>query len=312
MSYHQTIYNLLRGYGLSEAGALGMLGNWECESGCEPYRVQGDYQASRAISKAYVDAVESGRMSREQFAGDGKGFGEAQWTLPQRKKNLWDRWRLSSCRLDSVELQVEFAIWELGQDEWCMGEALLPYLKTVEAIWDATDRICRKYECPAVNNVQARYEAALRIRSEIDLSGQSTVGQVSDNGWSTEKLISRAEVLAVMDDLPSYGMTVTDDGVTVALVDAADAAAKLSNLKPKTGASWIPVTDSLPEVEVVDWVEQDRRESGPMLGCDREGGIHIAVYCQERGKSFWRAAGEGQAGDVVIDIVAWAPLPPAP
>ena len=35
MSYHQTIYNLLRGYGLSEAGALGMLGNWECESGCE-------------------------------------------------------------------------------------------------------------------------------------------------------------------------------------------------------------------------------------------------------------------------------------
>ena len=173
MSYHQTIYNLLRGYGLSEAGALGMLGNWECESGCEPYRVQGDYQASRSISKAYVNAVESGRMSREQFAGDGKGFGEAQWTLPQRKKNLWDRWRLSSCRLDSVELQVEFAIWELGQAEWCMGEALLPYLKTVEAIWDATDRICRKYECPAVNNVQARYEAALRIRSEIDLSGKA-------------------------------------------------------------------------------------------------------------------------------------------
>ena len=184
MSYHQIIYNLLRGYGLSEAGALGMLGNWECESGCEPYRVQGDYQASRSISKAYVDAVESGRMSREQFAGDGKGFGEAQWTLPQRKKNLWDRWRLSSCRLDSVELQVEFAIWELGQDEWCMGEALLPYLKTVEAIWDATDRICRKYECPAVNNVDARYQAALRIRSELDLSGAAVV---SDNATTEEK-----------------------------------------------------------------------------------------------------------------------------
>ena len=152
-------------------------------------------------------------------------------------------------------------------------------------------------------------ELAIRLRELKKL--RSTVGQVSDNGWSTEKLISRNEVLAVVDDLPSYGMTVTDDGVTVALVDAADAAAKLSNLKPKTGASWIPVTDSLPEVEVVDWVEQDRRESGPLLGCDREGGIHIAVYCQERGKSFWRAAGEGQAGDVVIDIVAWAPLPPA-
>jgi peptidoglycan hydrolase-like protein with peptidoglycan-binding domain len=161
-----------------------MLGNWECESNCEPYRVQGDYQASRAISKAYVDAIENRRMSREQFACDGKGFGEAQWTLPQRKKNLWDRWRLSSCRLDSVELQVEFAIWELGQAEWCMGEALLPYLKTAEAIYDATDLICKKYECPAVNNVDARYQAALRIRAELDLSGQSTVGQVKPESAS--------------------------------------------------------------------------------------------------------------------------------
>ena len=226
MSYHQTIYNLLRGYGLSEAGALGMLGNWECESGCEPYRVQGDYQASRAISKAYVDAVESGRMSREQFAGDGKGFGEAQWTLPQRKKNLWDRWRLSSCRLDSVELQVEFAIWELGQDEWCMGEALLPYLKTVDAIWDATNRICRKYECPSVNNVQARYEAALRIRKELDLSGEATEPDEPDTDdegipvpktWPPRTIDAHCtgwpEVWLLQDLLKCRGYSVLSDGI---------------------------------------------------------------------------------------------------
>jgi peptidoglycan hydrolase-like protein with peptidoglycan-binding domain len=56
-----------------------------------------------------------------------------------------------------------------------MGAALLPYLKTVESIYDATACICRKYECPAINNIQARYEAALRIRKELDLSGQSEV-----------------------------------------------------------------------------------------------------------------------------------------
>lgn len=178
MSYHQTIYNLLRGYGLSEAGALGMLGNWECESGCEPYRVQGDYQASRSISKAYVNAIQNGTQDRERFATDQKGFGLAQWTLPERKRNLWDMAKRSGKRIDSVELQVDFAIWELGQAEWCMGEALLPYLKYVTDIESAAYRICHKYECPAVNNVQARYQAALRIRSELDLSGQSTVGQV--------------------------------------------------------------------------------------------------------------------------------------
>ena len=167
MSYHQTIYNLLRGYGLSEAGALGMLGNWECESGCEPYRVQGDYQASRAISKAYVAAIEGGLSTREKFANDQKGFGLAQWTYFSRKDMLWEVWKQSGKHIDSIELQVDFAMREL-QGEY---SGLLSFLKTAEAIWDCTDRICREYERPAVNNVQARYEAALRIRTEIDLNG---------------------------------------------------------------------------------------------------------------------------------------------
>lgn len=167
MSYHQTIYNLLRGYGLSEAGALGMLGNLECESGCEPYRVQGDYQSSRAISKAYVNAIETGVSDRERFATDQKGFGLAQWTYPQRKRNLWDLWKASIHRIDDVDFQVWFAYTELLKEY----SELLQFLKTSEAIWNCTDRICREYERPAVNNVQARYEAALRIRAEIDLSG---------------------------------------------------------------------------------------------------------------------------------------------
>ena len=174
MSYHQTIYSLLRGYGLSEAGALGMLGNWECESGCEPYRVQGDYQANRTLSKDYVNRIKTGRMTKEQFATDQKGFGEAQWTYPQRKRNLWDHALQMMQPIDSVELQVDFALWEL-QNEY---SGLLQFLKrtdTIDALWDCTDRICREYERPAVNNVQARYEAALRIRKELDLSGQSEV-----------------------------------------------------------------------------------------------------------------------------------------
>lgn len=174
MSYHQTIYNLLRGYGFSEAGALGMLGNWECESGCEPYRVQGDYQASRAISKAYVAAIEGGLSDRERFATDQKGFGLAQWTYPQRKQNLWDAWKASGRHIDSVEFQVEFAITELLNEY----SGLLQFLKrtdTIDALWGCVDRICREYERPAVNNVQARYDAALRIRAEIDLSGKAEV-----------------------------------------------------------------------------------------------------------------------------------------
>ena len=224
MSYHQTIYNLLRGYGLSEAGALGMLGNWECESGCEPYRVQGDYQASRAISKAYVNAIETGVSDRERFATDQKGFGLAQWTYPQRKRNLWDAWEADFCRIDDVAFQVEFAVDELR----CEYSGLLSFLKTSDAIYDCTDRICRQYERPAVNNVQARYEAALRIRAEIDLSGQSTVGQVKPEPESTaeepeletwpprtidEHCSGWAEVWLLQTLLKCHGLNVLVDGI---------------------------------------------------------------------------------------------------
>jgi peptidoglycan hydrolase-like protein with peptidoglycan-binding domain len=220
MSYHQTIYNLLRGYGLSEAGALGMLGNWECESGCEPYRVQGDYQASRAISKAYVNAIQNGTQNRERFANDQKGFGLAQWTYPQRKRNLWDRWKNSPYQIDSVNLQVSFAMGELGSEY----PGLLSYLKTAEAIWDCTDRICREYERPAVNNVQARYEAALRIRKELDLSGQSEVkpSQSETNEPKIETWPPRvidehcsgwAEVWLLQALLKCHGYSVLVDGI---------------------------------------------------------------------------------------------------
>lgn len=171
MSYHQTIFNLLRGYGLSEAGALGLLGNWECESNCEPYRVQGDFQPNRSISKNYVQRIENRQMTREQFAGDQKGFGLAQWTYPTRKANLYTLWLDGPFSIGSCELQVKFAVWEL-QNEY---PGLLSYLKQTDELYNACSRVCREYERPAVNNIDARFQAAQRIRQEFDLTGESSV-----------------------------------------------------------------------------------------------------------------------------------------
>jgi peptidoglycan hydrolase-like protein with peptidoglycan-binding domain len=133
--------------------------------------VQGDYQASRAISKAYVNAIVSGVSDRERFATDQKGFGLAQWTYPQRKRDLWDFAYGAMKPIDSCTMQVDFAVLELGKEH----QSLLTFLKITNDIQQACDRICREFERPAVNNVQARYEAALRIRKELDLSGQSEV-----------------------------------------------------------------------------------------------------------------------------------------
>ena len=95
MSYEQTIYNQLRKHGITEAGALGCIGNFWCESNCEPYRLQGDFSPYRTTSHAYVQSVTNGSISREQFSKDAKGFGIYQLTYWTRKQGYYDFWKAS-------------------------------------------------------------------------------------------------------------------------------------------------------------------------------------------------------------------------
>ena len=166
MSYTQTIYNAFRRGGLTEAAALGFLGNWQCESGNEPYRLQGDFSPYRTTSKAYVQSVTNGSISRDSFAKDQKGFGLAQWTFYSRKYALYDFWKASGKALDSAEMQTDYALKELREDY----RPLLDFLKSTNDIFTATSRICREYERPAVNNIDARFQAANKIKYEIDLN----------------------------------------------------------------------------------------------------------------------------------------------
>ena len=53
-------------------------------------------------------------------------------------------------------MQTAFAVYEL-QTEY---KALWYYLCETSDLYKATERICKEYECPAVNNVDARYSAA--------------------------------------------------------------------------------------------------------------------------------------------------------
>lgn len=168
MSYYQTIYNRLRQDGLTEAGALAMLGNFDCESNCEPNRVQGDFSPYRTASKQYVSDVTSGKINRDQFANDQKGFGLYQLTLPRRKRGYYDFWKQSGKALDDAELQCDYALKEMPSE----APGLLEELKTSNDLYQCTKDVCCRFERPAVNNIDARYQAALRIKDQIDLNPQ--------------------------------------------------------------------------------------------------------------------------------------------
>ena len=169
MSYEQIIYNRLRKHGVTQAGALGVLGNFECESNCEPFRVQGDFESSRRMSKAYVQNVTNGTLSRDVFARDGRGFGIYQLTYWTRKAGYWDFWKASGKALDDAELQVDYAVKEMKRD----FPNLWQFLTQTTDVFTACSRVCREFERPAVNNIDARFAAAKRIQNEINLDGGS-------------------------------------------------------------------------------------------------------------------------------------------
>lgn len=165
MSYPQTIYNICRQQGMTEAGALATVGNFQCESTCEPFRVEGDFSPYKTISLAYVQGVTDGSISRYQFSHDGKGFGLYQLTFWSRKQEYYDYWKASNDKLDSAELQTLFAIKEMKRD----FSMLWTFLTQTNDIFTACSRICREFERPAYNNVDARIQAANRFKNELDL-----------------------------------------------------------------------------------------------------------------------------------------------
>ena len=158
------IYNTLRAGGLSRCGALGLMGNWVAESGLEAGRVQGDFSYSRDASRTYTAAVTAGTISLTSFSTDSKGYGLAQWTYPSRKQALHRFWKSSGKALDDPSMQTVFALHELSTDY----PALYAFLRTTESLWSAADRVCREYEMPAYNNVDARCRAAQRLEEEIN------------------------------------------------------------------------------------------------------------------------------------------------
>ena len=189
------IYNQLRASGVTHAGAIGILGNWMAESGLEPGRLQGDFSSGRLQSMVYTADVTSGKINRSQFARDAKGYGLAQWTYFTRKEDLYDFWQGSGAALDDVRMQVKFALQELSTEAEYSG--LWDVLRTTEDIWTAVDKVCRLYERPYYNNVDARYRYAKELEAELEQVGTTLPAE------ETETVPTQADPSPAPDPVPA-------------------------------------------------------------------------------------------------------------
>ena len=149
-----SIYGALVRAGMTAAGACGLMGNMQAESGMKSNIVQ---RGMTALSDGeYTRRADAGEPD---FIRDGAGYGLCQWTYWSRKQALLRFARERGVSVGDEGMQVEFCLSEL------CGEypALRRFLCETQDVRAAAERVCREYERPAVNNVDARAAYAARI-----------------------------------------------------------------------------------------------------------------------------------------------------
>lgn len=157
------IYNLLRSGGLSRAGALGMLGNMAAESTPALKSNIAQRGMTNLSDEVYTAAADKGMID---FAFDKVGYGLCQWTLAERKAALLKRAKEEGVSVGDGPMQVGFCIDELKKDFTALYDALC----NSDDIDACAEAICRIYERPAVNNIEARRKFAHDFESQIPAS----------------------------------------------------------------------------------------------------------------------------------------------
>lgn len=142
------IYIRLVRAGLTPAGACGLMGNMQAESGMKSSIAQRGMTSKS--DEEYTYGVDSGAY--DGFVRDAVGYGLCQWTYHTRKAALLACARNAGTSIGDETMQVSFCIRELQQDY----PGLWALLCSTTDVYTAASEVCTVYERPAVNNISVR------------------------------------------------------------------------------------------------------------------------------------------------------------
>ena len=148
-----TIKSYLKNHGFTSAGAAGLMGNLEAESGLRPDVYEYSKQKIIGLSQSdYIRKTNDG--SYKNFVRDGAGFGLAQWTYWSRKQAL-----LNSCRgkIADLNCQLGYLVQELKSD----FRAVYNKLTSSNSVDECCDVVLLKFERPARAQAQVKKRRAL-------------------------------------------------------------------------------------------------------------------------------------------------------
>ena len=160
---------ILRTSGMTVAGALGTMGNMGSESGLRSNNAQDSYGVDDAT---YTMQTDNGLNN---FAGDSIGYGLCQWTSADRKAKLLAYARSQGVSIADESMQARFCALEMQAD----FPGVWKLVTMSEDVYECTAAVCRFYERPKHNNIDARYQKALEYQAQI---GSIQTPQMPDLG----------------------------------------------------------------------------------------------------------------------------------
>ena len=149
------IWKYLTDHGCTDAGAAGLMGNLQHESGMAPNRVEIlclkrlREQGKTYTDETYTAAVDSGMIPEAEFIhplpGKQYGYGLAQWTAPSRKESLYLAAKSRGVSISDLKMQLEFLVSELKINFSEVWDTLV----TTDNVHTASDAILLHFEQPA-------------------------------------------------------------------------------------------------------------------------------------------------------------------
>ena len=150
-----------------DVAAAGIIGNLYAESRLKAVDLQG---TTLEQSQTYTDSVDSGKISRKEFAYDSKGYGIAQWTYWSRKQKLYDFAKEQGKSIGDLGLQLDFLWLEISENE-----KLMKKLSDAKSVLEASNAILHDYERPA-----KRDKTVEKKRAEF---GEMLLGKIKEELW---------------------------------------------------------------------------------------------------------------------------------
>ena len=154
LSYEEQIWGYLKGRGLNDFAAAGVMGNLYAESGLSPTNLENYYESSLGMNdKEYTAAVDDG--SYDNFVHDSAGYGLAQWTFFSRKQALLEHVKSKGVSIGNLSAQLEY-LWH----EMQLYPVMMKHLHNADSVEKATSAFMLEFERPADQSEAAQWSRA--------------------------------------------------------------------------------------------------------------------------------------------------------